>query len=83
MGDLGGANIDEKWGHIRDWGGCDLAARGVSRQDAKSQSLLARVGLPANHANVANPPCDKAIPPLLHISVALLSTFNFLPTNPG
>jgi hypothetical protein len=57
---------------------------GVSREDAKSQSLLARVGSPGNHANVANPRCDKAIQsPRFHNSVALLSTFNFLPTNPG
>ena len=75
---------DEEWGHTRDWGGCDLAARGVSRKDAKSQSLLARIGLPANHANVAHPPSDKAITPSsLHNYVARLSTFNFLPTNPG
>ncbi len=54
---------------------------------AKTQSRkvwLARVGLPANHANIAHPPSDKAITPSsLHNYVARLSTFNFLATNPG
>ena len=84
MGDLGGLILLSN-GAIPGIGeGVSLACAGVSRQDAKSLRLMARVGLPANHANVANPPCDKAIPPpRLHISVALLSTFDFLPTNPG
>ena len=83
MGDLGGLILLRN-GAIPGIGeGVSLACAGVSRQDAKSLRLMARVGLPANHANVANPRCDKAITPLLHISVALLSTFNFLPTNPG
>ena len=41
-----------------------LLRAGVSRKDAKTQGLLARVGLP-DHC------------------FALLSTFNFLPTNLG
>jgi hypothetical protein len=80
-----GANFDEEWGHARDWGRLKVCrGRGFLAKTQRREVWLARVGLPVNHANVANPPCDKAIPPpRLHISVALLSTFDFLPTNPG
>ena len=84
-GGFGGANFDEEWGHTRDWGRLKVCrGRGFLAKTQRREVWLARVGLPVNHANVANPPCDKAIPPpRLHISVALLSAFNFLPTNPG
>ena len=58
---------------------------GVSREDAKSQSLVGARRLARESRECRQSPSDMIIPspPLPDRCRALLATFNFLPTNPG